>query len=254
MKKLVYLCFAISLLLLLCRSRKPNNENGHWHAVSGMEAYLTLDINDSTSITHNLIINAGGRRIEIPRVDDLGRKILPSGFYGYHIVTDIYYLKADTLVVNDSISGVQKYVRSDLSLCFNSDRYMGLAVKITLKEMSDAVDYHAYDKRYCSDNLFIGKMGEGLSSDYFDSLRSVEPDSIYITVNDVLIGLNETQFFQSVNAKCSDTQLPVNINLHVDQEVPLGFLKKVDIMVPDSFKVHKVVQIKGGDIGLVELR
>ncbi|HZB11453.1 MAG TPA: hypothetical protein VE467_00420 [Chryseolinea sp.] len=214
---------------------------------------MTLDINDSSSITHNHLISAGGRRIESPRVDELGGKIFPSGFYGYHRYSGIYSLKADTLIVKDSINGVQKYVRSDLSQCFNSDRYMGLIVKITLEEVSDAVDYEAYDKKYCSDNLFVGKLDEGLS-DYLDSVINEVPDSIFITVNDVIIGLNETQFFKSVNAKCSDTQLPININLHIDREVPLDFIKKLVIMVPDSFKVHKVVLVKGRDIGLIELR
>ena len=148
----------------------------------------------------------------------------------------------------------RKYVRSNLSDCFIRDRYLGLAVKITLEEVSEAVDYQAYDKRYCSDNLFLGKMGDGLSSDYFDSLRNIDPDRILIQANDVIIGLDDSQFFKSVNAKCSDAQLPININLHVDREVPLDFLKKVDLMIPDSFKVHKVVLVKGRDIGLIELR
>jgi hypothetical protein len=253
MKKLIYMCFAISLLLLVCSSSsKPNNENGHWHAVSGVETYLTLDINDSSSITHNHIINAGQRRRESPRVDELGRKFLPSGFYGYHRYSGIYYLKADTLIVIDSINGVQKYVRSDLSHCFISDKYMGLSVKITLEEVSDAVDYEV---SYCSYNLFVGKMGEDLSTDYFDSLRNAAPDSVFIQADDVLIRLNGgAKFFESINYRCADSQLPINMNLHVDREVPLDFLKKVDIMVPDSFKVHKVVLVKGRDIGLIELR
>jgi hypothetical protein len=230
-----------------------NNENGHWHSFSGIATYFTLDINDSLSITDNCVLS--GVRFEMPRrLDEFGHQILPAGNYGYHAYSQTYYLNADTLIIKDS-TNTQKYVRSNLSDCFISDRYLGLAVKITLEEVSDAVDYEAYDKRYCSENLFVGRMSEGLSSDYFDSLRMAIPDSIFIEANGVLIGLKgDHQFFKSINAKCADTQLPINMNLHVDREVPLDFLKKVDIMVPDSFKVHKVVLVKGGDIGLIELR
>jgi hypothetical protein len=217
---------------------------------------LTLDINDSSSTTHSHIIDARGRRRESPRVDEFGRKILPSDFYGYHRYSGIYYLKADTLIVKDSINGVQKYARSDLSHCFISDKYMGLKVKITIDEVSDAIDYKVSNEQYCSYNLFLGKMGEDLSGDYyFDSLRNATPDSIFIQADDVLIRLNGgAKFFESINYRCADRQLPINMNLHADREVPLDFLKKVETMVPDSFKVHKVVLAKGRDIRLIELR
>ena len=252
MKKTFAFCFLILVLLASTTSKKMNDENGHWHSYSGIATYLTLDINDSLTITDNYVLS--GVRFEMPRLDNFGHQILPAGNYGHHTYSGTYYLNADTLIIRDS-TNVQKYVRSDLSHCFISDKYMGLSVKITLEEVSDAVDYENFNERYCSHNLFVGKMGEDLSTDYFDSLRNAAPDSVYIQADDVLIGLNGGgKFFEMINYVCADRQLPINMNLHVDHEVPLDFLKKVDIMVPDSFKVHKVVLIKGRDIGLIELR
>lgn len=253
MKRIISICFITSFLLQACTGKKVNDENGHWHSYSGAGTYSTLDISDSISITDNEVFY--GIRLEIPRKDKFGQKVFPGGYYGHETYSAMYQLIGDTLIIQDSPGSVQKYIRADVSGCHITDKYLRLNVEINLEEKLNAIDYHVSDNIYCTNDLFIGKTKKELVSrnEYFDSLRNTFPDSTYIQTGDVFIGLaGIPQFCKHLKNNCVDSPMPVNVNLHADRDVPSDFLRKVELMIHDSFRVHKVVLVQGKDIGLIE--
>jgi hypothetical protein len=70
----------------------------------------------------------------------------------------------------------------------------------------------------------------------------------------VLINLSDIpQLCKLLIDLCVDLEKPRNLNLHADNNVSDEFLKRIGLMVPDTFAIHGVVKAKS-DIGLLKIR
>jgi hypothetical protein len=253
MKRIFSICFVTTFLLQACTGKKLNNETGHWHSYSGDGTYSTLDISDSISITDNDVFS--GIRLEIPRKDKFGNGVLPGGYYGHETHSNRYYVLGDSLIIQDFSGSVQKYIRADVSGCHITHKYLRLNVEINLEEKLDGINYYVSDNSYCTNDLFIGKPKKKLvaRNEIFARLSRSFPDSTYIQTGDVFIGLaGISQFCKHLTNNCVDSPMPLNVNLHADRDVPSEFLRKVESMIEDSFRVHKVVLVQGKDLGLIQ--
>jgi hypothetical protein len=236
------------LLLTSCSTNSGDDKlTGHWHHVSTSGHYQTLDIHDSLTITdkYNLI---GGEYLEYPRIDKQGRQILPSNFYE---LSTNFNLTCDTLVIIDSTKNY-KYVKSDLNDCLISDRYYDTFISVSPKLVESAEKFEISYKQFYSADLFIGK--PKTDSDFGDSLARAFPDSIFIQARDVIINLTDIQqLSKSLTYMWDDSKKQYNLNLHADEKVSDEFLKKVELMTPDTFAIHRIVRLKT-DIGLLKIR
>ncbi|UYN87587.1 MAG: hypothetical protein KIT51_04830 [Cyclobacteriaceae bacterium] len=216
-----------------------NNEKkieGHWHCVkSGECEFETIDIKDSVIIADKFIIESYSQVLhigqdvnaQIDRRDRLSLNYIDTSFY---------------------------YFRSDLNKCLISDRYKDCMIDLSLPEVRSALSFDISITKYTTGDLYIGKLKQGYSNSN-DQLVKQYPDSIFIQVNDVLIGFKDIPgYIQFLGAGLHRPR--ENINLHVDRDVPEGFVGElVKLINPDNYHstmIHNVVKIKNGDIGLLK--
>lgn len=234
---------------LSCSTKKTDEKLiGHWHSVSQNNWAQTIDIEDTVTITDKYQL-LGGRYFEYPRLDKNGLQMLPADIYKHSATFSIIN---DTLSIQDSIK-VYQYVRSNLSNCLITDRYINCQINILLEPSEKVQTFEVSHKQFCSDDLFIGKLKSG--SDFTDSLTRVFPDSIFIQASDVLILLSDIpDLCKQITRICGDDKNPININLHADINVPNKFMKHIEQMIPGAFSLHRIVKIDNKDIGLNKIR
>ncbi|NBW35665.1 MAG: hypothetical protein EBR30_11745 [Cytophagia bacterium] len=216
-----------------------NNEKkieGHWHcAKSGGCEFETIDIKDSIIIADKFIIESHSQvvqmgqdvKIQIEREDQLSLNYIDTSFY---------------------------YFRSDLKKCLISDRYKDCMIDLSLPEIESALSFDISTTKYTTGNLYIGKLKHGYSNSN-DRLMKQFPDSIFIQVNDVLINFKDIpayiEYFSGSLHSPSE-----NINLHVDKDIPEGFVGElvnlINLNKYRSIMIHNVVKLENGDIGLLK--
>jgi hypothetical protein len=248
--KIVILAVLVFLFIQGCTTKTTgDNLLGHWHRVpSNNWTYKTIDIEDTISFTDKYDLLSGAY-LEYKRKDKNGKLILPTNFYEY---STTFSLINDTLIIRDSIESY-KYVKSDLRECLISDRYASCLIEILLDNSKASDNYEASYKLFCSGDLFIGKLKP--NSDFRDSLSRAFPDSIFIQTNDVLIDLSDVpKLCEQVRGICSDNKNPLNINLHVDINVSDNFIKQIKSAIPETFSIHRIVNVDNKDLGLKRIR
>lgn len=244
-KKLIGLCVLISIS---CLPDQSDRLKGHWHAIPDKNNYLTLDIDDTVTITDKYSL-CGMHYVENNRKSKNGKEILPSSIYES---SSTFEVKGDTLIVQDSSSAFI-YIRKKISECILEDRYRDCYIKGTLLSYSPSIDWKIGYKRFCSTNLFIGFPNTETKSG--SRLRNTFPDSVVIEYQSVLISLNDfPRFYQEIKDMCFDDNRPLNMNLHIDSNVPESFVKKIESLTPQEFLIHRVVISETGDIGLKQIR
>jgi hypothetical protein len=226
-----------------------DNLLGHWHRLPpDNSSYNTIDIQDTITVTDKYDLLSGGY-LEYKRIDITGNLILPTNYFEH---STKFTLINDTLIIQDSLESY-KYVKSDLRECLILDRYTSCAINIQLDSSKTSDYYEASYKQFCSWDLFIGKLKS--NSDFRDSLSRAFPDSIFIQTNDVLIDLDDIpKLCEQVRGVCSDNKNPLNINLHVDINVSDNFIKQIESSIPQTFSIHKIVNVDNKDIGLKRIR
>lgn len=251
MKKNRLILGTISFLIITSCGTKTIDDKliGHWHRVPTDDwTYQTLDIDDTVTITDKYNI-FGGQYFEYPRTDNNNKQILPSDIYKH---SNTFSLINDTLSILGNTQ-TYRFVKSDLTQCLISDRYVNCHVNISLTNFEPADKFDVSFKKFCSDDIFIGKLRP--NSDFRDSLSRVFTDSIFIQREDVLIKLSDIpELCKHINNLCSHNKNPLNINLHADNSVPDEFIKQIELLIPDTFTIHRIVKLNNKDIGLKQIR
>ena len=232
-----------------CTTESKDKLLGHWHKISnGDWGYQTLDIGDTVTITDKYDLLGAGY-VEYPRLDKSGVQILPTVFYRH---SSLFSIVNDTLEIHDGLE-VYQYIKSDLNSCRFSDRYSNSYIDIALKNSEHADEYEVLGKQFCGDDLFIGKLRHGTG--FRDSLSRTFPDSIFIQSGDILISIKDIlKLCDQVRNICTESNNPMNINVHADSNVSGEFINQIESLVPPDFSMHEIVKIEGGDIGLIRMR
>lgn len=225
--------FLIIIQSLSCsRDTRTTDIDGHWHTYSEDSPFKTLDIKDSVVSPNKFnLINANGFDFDFSPLD-----------------VDIK-IKGNTLQMDgDGVS--YKYVKSELENCILTDRYYEVVVNISLTKGESSKSYDSICKNYSCLNLFIGKLRKN-STPHINKLRSTFPDSIFIQAYDGLISLNEIRAY-AVQLHTHINDPYGNVNLHIDDDVPMEFINKVlKSLEGANVLISDVVASPNGDIGLL---
>jgi hypothetical protein len=236
------------ILSILGCSQEVDTIKGHWHLVSPEYSfYKTLDISDSLTITEYYALD-GNEYYEIPRRYE-SDNILPVDDYEYttnfFVANDTLYIKKDSLIKN--------YVKSNIKDCILIHRYSNSFIDINLTIDNNALKFEHLPKTNCGTNVFVGKLRND-NSQFIDSLSISFPDSIFIQVNDIFIGLNDLTKF-SIYTKDVCAPREPSIYLHIDNNVPAAFIDQILSNFPDTsnMNLNRIVETSDGDIGLIKL-
>ncbi|MEQ8574270.1 MAG: hypothetical protein RIB63_09420 [Fulvivirga sp.] len=239
----------ISVLLMSAScSKTPSSINGHWHLVSPkIDYFMTMDINDSLTITELYDLDPY-EYYEIPRVYQ-SKNILPISANEYttdfSVINDTLYLRQESLI--------KKYVKGNINNCILTHRYSNSSIEVNLTDDNEALSYEASLPVKCGTNVYVGRPSVG-KSQFLDSLASTFPDSTFIQVNDVFIGLSD---LPKLSSHAKDVCSPRNpaLYFHLDKNVPAAFIQKVLRNIPDSLDLdfYKVVKMNDEDIGIKNL-
>lgn len=240
MNKILLLTYA-ALILCSC-SKDPTSINGHWHLVSPeIDYFMTLDINDSSTITELYQLDPH-EYYEIPRVYQ-SKSILPINDIEY--TTDFSMMKDSLYLRQNNL--IKKYVKANIKDCMLMHRYFNSNIEVELISDNNALSYEASLHVKCGANIYVGRPKAG-------SLANTFPDSTFIQVNDVFIGLTD---LPKLGIHATDICSPRNPSLyfHLDKNVPAGFINKILANIPDSLNlgVYRVVKMLDGDIGIKNL-
>ena len=231
-------------LIIIFGCSTTNNERqieGHWHCgQTGQCEFKTIDIKDSIITTDKYIVGSYIRELYLDK---------NKSDYDYDVEVQI---SNDKLILGYSDS-ITQYIRSDLKTCLLADRYSNCMIDLSLPEVESAKSFGISITDFTTGDLLIGKLIHGLA-DTNDKLTKQYPDSIFIQVDDVLISYSDIPKYLR-DLDCMDCPRK-NINLHVDKNVPEGFVATiVKLINPGEYPrtiIHNVVKIKNGDIGLLK--
>lgn len=238
----------LTFISISCLPDQSERLKGHWHAIPDQYNYLTLDIEDTVTITDKYSL-CGYHYFEYNRKNKNGKEILPSSIYKS---SGTFEVTGDTLIVQDS-SIAFIYIRKKINECIMEDRYRDCYVKTSLLPYSPSIDWKISYTSFCSADLFIGFPNAETKSG--SQLRNTFPDSVVIGYQSVLISLNDfPRFYQEVKDMCFNDNRPLNMNLHIDNDVPESFVRKIESLTPQEFLIHRVVISETGDIGLKRIR
>jgi hypothetical protein len=131
-----------------------------------------------------------------------------------------------------------------------SDRYGSCRLDITLAEGQVEVESDASYLDYCTEDIYLGRPRRG----YYNELRTLYPDSIFIQINDVFIRLSAiSSVIEHMDLEYCHRKTR-NINIHADRGIPADFLQRVLELVPDSVDVHSVIRTDQTKTGLRKIK
>ena len=232
-----FICIGLLILIGCSTPKEDEQTDGHWHCIKLAACeFETIDIQDSTIIGDKYIV--GNYRQYLYIEEDL--KVDANG---------------DGLSLNYPDTSFQFY-RSDSNKCLLKDRYRICMIDLSLPVVEWALSFDDDLDNYTTADLLLGKLKQG-SDESLDKFAQQYPDSIFVQVNDVLIGFDLIPEYLRQLKDCLDCPEP-SINLHVDKDVPEAFVSTVIRLINPgenpTTKIYNVVKIRNGDIGLIRER
>lgn len=237
-----------AIILFACPSDQNSKLDGHWHRYVGGRDYSllsTVDVLDSMTITNRYVIH--GERLIFPRINDKGVRILP--FNTFNESTD-FSIQNDTLFIwNGRSSPPERFVRSNLEDCKLHDLYGYTRLEIELPKGKADTNFEFSYRNYCTKDVYVGRPRK----EYYDELRTLYSDSVFVQVNDVFMTLDHLpKVWRNVTHDCENMR--GNINIHADSSVSSRFLQRIEELIPDSLSIHSAIVIDGDSIGLAKVR